>query len=86
MTKQQKMIGYLYKTFDDVVRLGFEGDLEIKYIDNKMKIIVQIFEKEDGIVFYERIERGECKYQTFVNRIIDLEKKLRKFGERYEGE
>ena len=84
MTKQMRMIAYLYKTFDDVIGLGLKGSLRFINNGEKMEIGIILYDNEDELVFTQSIMREQCKYSTFCNRIIDLEKKLRKFGEGYE--
>lgn len=86
MTKQQRMVGYLYKTFDEVTQLGLKGNFVISNILDKdeFQLYITLVNYKNELVFEEIIKRDNCKYSTFCNRIIELEKQLRKFGENYQ--
>ena len=81
MTKQQRSIGYLYKTFDDVIGLGLTGKIIIAPVVSlcgaKFGINVTLFNRKKELVFDEFIVRDEYSYAKFCNKIIELEMKLR---------
>ena len=91
-TKQWRVISDLGRVVDDVMQTcDLHGALSVVHrLDGVMCINVALFKRHEAFieeeepVFYRFIERGEFKYQMWVNEILQLKRAVLKFGIEYE--